>query len=681
MERIRGKFIVLIMLIIIPFYAFALETSKSSDIISTSSSIVIEMNVEKVHVKSLSFAKFSDLYNSGKPGFTVSGILYNDFDRVIDVNFSLYLYDNNKNIVKEYNNKYTLKIGEEIVYSERENYMDVDNLGYYSAKLTILTDISTPKKKKENINRDYYIEELNNIVKISKDRNVYYDESIKMIFSKDKNYYYRNIPRYHIYVIDNTNSNNNYKLSLEKGLDILKLGNSNNKFKKEDLIKINYSYNYGIDYSKEYDEVIVPIINNYDSLIKNANVIIDVPSINDIKGIEFYKNNKKINTKHKIENNKFVVSYNNLDQGDIIKTRLIFNNGYFIDTKGIIDIILRLGIVLPIIFLLVMLIIVFIVTSGKRKARKFNITKLREYSSLEVGYLYNDYLDDKDIMSLIINLANDGYLQIEKRKDEFLLIRDNDYKGDNEVYKELLDGIFNNRYIVKETDLYNKDVSFIKNIKKQINDKYKVRFYNNLFNRYSIVLIINYICLLLVTYRVLVTYDKDYLNIGLVVSSIIYLILVIISNSNLKIIEKTIAYLSLLVIYTFLLYSIIIPGLKISILYISVYVIGIISVIINIVLYKLIHKRKRKYNKLLANINRFRDNILRKKKIDNGMFMYLLPYTYSIDIYDEYTDLFDNIDKPTWYICSKYDYKEFVKDIKELLARITYDLVHDIEKR
>lgn len=678
MERIKGIIILLILFIICPLGVYAKE-SKSSKVIDVNTSELIDVKLSSVKFDNLALAKYTNLNNSGSPGYVISGNLYNEEDIIVDIVIKWFIYDANKVVLDEHEETVTLGPYEVKLYLYEHQYADPTSIAYFSTVMDVLTDLEKPKAANGS-DKSYYINNLNNKITITKDRHVIYNESLEMSYSDKKEYYYRYIPRYHIYTIEDITSDKKYKSSLEKGIDIIRLGERNKKLEKRDKLLFNYSYNYGKDYNKDYDEIEIPIINNYDSAIKNSNIAINLPSTKDIEYVRFYIKDKIKDIKYKKDNNNIVVSLKNIKSKEVIKARIRFKDNYFKDTTSIIDGKLKLSLVLPIATLLLSIVIVLILSIKKRISKRFDYNLLRQYNSLEVGYLYNDYLDDKDVMSLILTLANEGYISIEKKDNSYFLSKVKDYDKDDLIIKEFYEGIFKNRYRINERELYDRNPLFIRDIKKEIDNKYKTKFYTNIFSRYSFLLVLNYIALLFITIRPTMTYDHSYMIIAIILSTILYIALVVISNIRFKGIEKVITYLSISVVYVFLLHYIIIPSILVSSLYIISYVLGIVCVFISINIYKMIHKRKRKYNLLIANINRLRKDIIEGKIHDSNLFMYLLPYTYCIDIYREYADNFSNIDKPEWYICKDYDYEEFINDINELLARITYDLTHK-EKR
>ena len=679
MERIKGIIILLILFIIFPMGVHAVE-SKSSKVIDVNTNELIEVKLSSVRFDNLSLAKYTNLNNSGSPGYIISGNLYNEEDIKVDIVIKCFVYDSSKTVLETHEENISLEGKEERLFLLAQKYDNPGNIAYFSTITDVLTDLEKPKAAKGS-DKSYYINKLNNNIIVTKDRHVKYNEMLEMSYSDKKEYYYRNIPRYHIYKLEDIDTSKKYIKTLEKGIDVIRIGERNKDIEKRDKLVFEYSYNYGKDYNKGYDEVEIPIINNYDSAIKNANITINLPSTKDIKDIKFIKDNKNTKIKYTIEGSKIITNIKNIKSNKIIKIIITFDDNYFKDTTSIIDGKLKFALVLPVITLLLSFVFVIILSIKKSISKEFDYSLLKQYNSLEVGYLYNDYLDDKDVMSLILSLANDGYITIEKKDDDYFLSKVKDYDKDDLIIKEFYEGLFKNRYRINEKELYDRNPLFIKNIKEKINNKYKTKFYTNLFSKYSFLLVINYIALLFITIRPTMVYDHSYMVIAIILSTILYIALIIISNIKFKNIERIITYLSVSVLYIFMLHYIIVPSIVISKLYIISYVVGIICVFININLYKMIHKRKRKYNLLIANINRLRQDILDGYVYDGSLFMYLLPYTYCIDIYKEYVSNYSEIDKPEWYICKKYNYREFINDINELLARITYDLTHNIEKR
>ncbi len=668
MKRIVGL-VIFFIIIIFPIKIYAMSDETDYLDISTN----IDFNVGSVFLKNFTITTYANYFNTGNKGYKINANMYNGYEKDVEIRLIVSLYDSNSTKLKEYDDTYTLISDNFRLYDVGEEYSRLDSVKYYTISLEILTDLSVPNEEKEE-NHSYYIDVLENNIEITSDRNVIYNEKINVAFEKKNNSFYRYLPLHHIYKLEIIDIDKDYVQELETGINKITIQSKENFSKFQDF-KFKYKYNYGKDYSRNYDSMNIYVIDNLDAAIKNAKFVVSLPNISGLHSIIFYDGNKEVKVDYKKQGNKIVGELKDVPSKKSIKLNLIFNDGYFTNTNSIIDKKLVLAILLPISSLLFSVILVLI-CSRRAVARKTDKKLFEKYSSLEVGYLYNDKLDDKDIMSMIISLANAGYVTVNYNKGKYVLYKNKDYKGNNEYEKILFNGIFEDGNEVKEEELYNKKASFIKDIKKKIKEEYSMKFYSNYINKYTIIMIFSFIALYIVNYRILSVFDHTYLIIGMVASFIIYFVMFLIVNSNNKGIERTISYFSVLVFYVFLLKFIIIPSLLVSKLYIVIYIIAILCVIANALLYRVIPKRKRKINKVMKEINKLRKDIY-DKKIGEELFYTVLPYAYAIDLYDKHVNNYKYVKFPMWYDDQDRDYKKMCSRIKELLANITYDLTHD----
>lgn len=89
-------------------------------------------------------------------------------------------------------------------------------------------------------------------------------------------------------------------------------------------------------------------------------------------------------------------------------------------------------------------------------------------NSLEIGYLYKGYAENKDVVSLLIYLADKGYIKINEIGDKnFQIIKLKEYDGNNEIEKDFLDKLFS---IHAESFSY----TFLNPIKDILNDIKKI---------------------------------------------------------------------------------------------------------------------------------------------------------------------------------------------------------------
>ncbi len=97
------------------------------------------------------------------------------------------------------------------------------------------------------------------------------------------------------------------------------------------------------------------------------------------------------------------------------------------------------------------------------------------YNSAEVGFLYNGTVNREGIMSLLIYLANKGYLRIEETEEETFLkskgckiTKIKEYDGDNEYEKLFFDGLFNEYDNIIDVDETEVIIDMTKDKKKEI---------------------------------------------------------------------------------------------------------------------------------------------------------------------------------------------------------------------
>ncbi len=669
MKRIM-RVLLVILFILLPIRVKALKTT--SELISVKK-MGVDVELGDMQLKNVSFVPYNNYQNSGQKGYTINASFYSLYKKNINVSIVFKLYDNFKNELKTYEDKFDLSYDRYVLYEKGEVYPSLDSVAYYSVKLEILTDVSTPKKS--DVSTDYYIDELSSNIVITEDREIIYNEKLNVTFSNDSNYFYYYVPVKDIYLLKNIKVDDKYKIELEKGINNITVGSKDKKYKDEQVFNVSYKYILGKDYNKFDDVIKLDLINSFNDYVKKSNITIKVPKEKGIKEIIFYLDGDKIKQDYKIDGNIITLKYKKLKNNSVLGMKMVFENNYFTNRKSIVDNMIMGGLVLPITSFLVVLIVYMLIRNKKIMSKNINMDLISKYSSLEVGYLYNDKLDNKDIMSMLLSLANKGYLNIEKQKDGYLLTKVKEYEDNNEYEKALLEGIFGEKNSVKEEDLYYLDNSFINDIKNSIEQKYKAKFYNNYFNKYLVVVILAYLTVFLITYRPLVVFDHTYLLLGVSLSMLILTVVFIIVNSSFKLIERIIGYLSVTIFYTFLAYFVILPSLKVSILYMLIYIVGILSIIGSFVIYRMIPKRKMAANRLLRNINRLKHDIDKNVVVDKDKFLKLLPYTYVIDSYDNFTNrnVFNEVN---WYIDNNFVYWNFVNEMKTLLANITYDLTH-----
>ncbi len=306
---------------------------------------------------------------------------------------------------------------------------------------------------------------------------------------------------------------------------------------------------------------------------------------------------------------------------------------------------------IPIICLIISLIILGICKIKSRKNIGKEIIPLEFYqpdslNSLDVGRLYKGEANEKDVISLLIYLANKGYLKISDKdsKENFKIIKIKDYDGNNNEEKLFLDGLFKNAIKNEEGE------EFI------TVTKLKYRFYSTIHN-----ILINVNNVFNVQKLIKKDYSKQELNLKkvilyLIIIVILSLILIPILNGGIVIIIKNISYLIGLI-------------LGITIVILMIYIRKII---------KIEPKRTDYGRKMFAKINGFKmfletagKDKLEKLVSENPRYFYdILPFVYVLGVSNKWIKNFEylKLQSPTWYL-GLSDFKDKINSTFEISTK------------
>lgn len=365
-----------------------------------------------------------------------------------------------------------------------------------------------------------------------------------------------------------------------------------------------------------------------------------------------------------------------------------------------------LNLLLPITFVL----ITFIIWLKKGKNEK--LEERKEYyppniDILDVALIYREKINTLDVSTLLINLANKGYVIIEKINideqlyiPEYKIIKVKEYDGNNIYEKMFFEGLVENRHkdsqvteiFVTQNDLYNKFYMTVYSIIRDVNNSKK----NDIYFEKTPKLIRNFIILMIIITFILITY-KPFLDSENLVNMLLALPFTMIGFSslfsgivNLIFKEKNIANI---IVNAFLIIwgadfgivpflTLIYPYLSENILYLTTYVIGLICIALLICLYFFMLKRTKKGNELYYKIIGFKNFLenLNEEDLktlmlrDPNYFNMILPYVYIFKLFDKYSSRFTNIalETPYWYRNSdSFKVNTFIDFITHTLTRIT----------
>ena len=281
---------------------------------------------------------------------------------------------------------------------------------------------------------EYVINNYDINIVVNENNTLKITEKIGAYFNVEKHGIFRKIPlRNTVTRLDGTTSKNraqiseievsdNYSVYSENGYKVIKIGDVNYTITGQKNYTISYLYNLGKDTGKEYDELYFNLIGNeWDTSISNITFTITMPKEFDKSKLGFSSgavgstNSSKIT--YNINGNVITGKLNGtINPGDALTVRLELPEGYFVGASNNIDLMMIISIVLPILFVIIAYFIWRIYGKDEHVIEIVEFYPPEGFNSLEVGFLYKGKAENQDVISLLIYLANKGYLEINNKK-------------------------------------------------------------------------------------------------------------------------------------------------------------------------------------------------------------------------------------------------------------------------
>ncbi len=512
-------------------------------------------------------------------------------------------------------------------------------------------------------------------------------ETITTDFTQSKHGIYRKIPTKNtVNRVDGTSSKNRAKITnikvnekfsttTENGYKVIKIGDANKTLTGEHTYVISYTYDIGKDKLKDADELYYNLIGTeWDTTINYLTFTIQMPKEFDKEKLGFsagtYGSTNSSSVEYIVDDNRIEGFYTGfLRQGEGLTVRLTLPEGYFVRESGNAD-----GYVIGVIIVF----IIFVVISAilwKIYGRDDKVVETVEFyppegmNSAELSFLYNGNVDDKGIISLLIYLANKGYLKIEDLGTKNFLYGNNfritklkEYAGNNENERIFFNGLFKRKDSVTNEDLYDRFYTTIDKIKRRINSKEnKKKIIEPISKRKIVWLVLMCIVIfILITVKPVIEYgDSETMVFALLFPGIGFGFALGMLLGKTKVFEKIFGLFWGIffggVPWALMVLPILIDETK----YFVLYAIGLICVAIIIFFIKIMPKRTPYGNEVLGKIKGFKRflEVAEKEQLEELVsqnpqyFYYILPYTYALGVSDKWVKQFETIaiQEPNWY--------------------------------
>ncbi len=602
--------------------------------------------------------------------------------------------------------------------TQEETYENINNKKDYVNK--VYKNL-TPSNNKEYKSLDYVIDAYDINIIVNENNTFDITEIITAYFNDNnkKHCIYKEIPLKndskrlddttpkHKAQIYNLSVDNKYKTTMSDAYYNIKICDNKEYSKGKQTFTLKYTYNAGKDLIKGYDEFYYDIIGDLDTVVGNITFTIIMPKEFDSRFLRLSSvkygviDNEHI--KYSVIKNKIVGKYNEiLDFNETLTASLKLPNNYFVGAGFNINLsnyttVNYIIFFLPIVFLLISIIIWYILGRDDKIVETVEFYPPEDLNSLELGFLYKGYADERDVASLLLFLANKGYIKInisdelDKNAKNIAITKLKEYDGNNINELIFLDGLFNKKTqevnIVNRTDdtvflevkhnitSYNEGtlLELCKNfslttgkILKKINSKEnKNKIFRNTFSwEFKLIILMIILTYLLITIPPILNYGGDITNphTALICSIIGFTLMFYIMFGKTRVILKNNkANYSRLSTFSFGLMfgggfgflSIVglLPALSQSLIYIIGYIVGLCCVGGMVICLIYMPKRNAYGNEMLGKIKgfkRFLDTVekdrLEKLIMQDSNYIYnILPYAYVLDVSNDIIILQDLI--------------------------------------
>lgn len=546
-------------------------------------------------------------------------------------------------------------------------------------------------------------------------------EQINAYFNIPKHGIIRTIPlRNKVERLDGTTSNNRVKItkinvntkyttSVKNKEKVIKIGDAGKYLLYDQNYRLSYNYNIGKDPMKDYDEFYFNLIGkDWDTVIGGVNFTITLPKAFDEKKLGFSRGPKgstdNSGIHYKVEGNVISGYYDGiLNPGEALTVRLQLPEGYFVNAGIIFDWYLILSFALPMMFVAISVLLWLIFGKDDKVIETVEFYPPEGFNSAEIGFLYRGRAEDNDVISLLIYLANQGYLKISEMEDKalftksksFKLTKLKDYDGNNENERIFLNDLFrttkkpatpdiisilksikNNkkamnvvldenydtRNEVTSDDLTNSFYTTLNKIKTSLNRKenrYEIFEKNSLGKGFIAFLMIVGIYLLITVKPVMENGSIEMLPFAIIFPGIGFTVLFAMVFGKTKLPVKIFGLVWGLGFGGMPWATMVLPSLLAEPLYLLAYISGMVCVFIIVMIFKIMPKRTTYGNEILGRIHGFKTFLETSEKMklealvleDPNYFYNILPFTYVLGVSDTWIKKFEVIalTPPDWY--------------------------------
>ncbi len=525
-------------------------------------------------------------------------------------------------------------------------------------------------------------------IQVSDDNVCHVQEDIGVYFHEYRHGIYRDIPISYTVSrsdgsshkvrskVSNVSCSENYTTSRSNGNYRLKIGDEDQQMLGDKEYQITYDYALGKDPLKGLDEFYYNIIGTgWDTTIQNVSFVVIMPDQIDSEkvGMSYGSEGDLLDQglNYQVQDNTLAGS---LDASVILQpyqgvtVRMELPDGYFVYHPEF-----PLAAVSAMVLAALSAITAFVMWLYYGKddpvIETVEFRPPAALNSLEVALAYKGEVDGDDVISLLVYLAQKGFLSIVPgRGKDFVFHKRKEYDGKNQVERIFLHNLFAKGEMVTQSDLKNSFYKTIHKITNIMNSKRnrRVLFYESSMNKNWIFYIMALISIVLSLYQPLVNSGQEKIG-ALMISLVLGGILILVISAMMQ--PKQWITAIYIIVWSLSFFGV--SGVMVwqTILYedLAYQVSCVFCILASLVILFFLHympKRTEYGTRILGYIQGFREFLMTAEKDrlealveeDPQYFYDILPYTYVLGVSDKWMKKFEEIaiEPPQWYHSSNH---------------------------
>ena len=273
--------------------------------------------------------------------------------------------------------------------------------------------------------------------------------------------------------------NDKQSIEVTNGNYIIKIGDENTTVTGAHTYNISYDYDLGRDTLEGADELYFNIIGTqWENAINNVTFTVNMPKEFDQNELGFssgaYGTVGTENIYYKVDDKTITGYYGTeLSPGEALTMRLTLPDGYFKFDYTAYYLKIAASALIPLVGFIIVLILFIKYGRDKHVVPTVEFYPPEGMNSAEARLWYSGIANNEAVISLLVYLANKGYIKIEngKNKKDFVLRLVKNYDGTDENENLFMQGLFKNRLVVTPADLKNHFYMYVNDIRANLNSR------------------------------------------------------------------------------------------------------------------------------------------------------------------------------------------------------------------